>query len=52
LVQVALGKNIGFCQSMPSRVAQGVHRIAMKRLNIQNIIVSIDFSKMSVQASP
>ena len=40
----------GFWQAMPSRQAQRVHAVCMKTLNIQNIVVPIDFSKMSVQA--
>ncbi len=35
---------------MPSNRVVSVHAIAMKTLNIQNIVVPIDFSKMSVQA--
>jgi nucleotide-binding universal stress UspA family protein len=35
---------------MPSQTAARVHAICMKTLSIQNIVVPIDFSKMSVQA--
>jgi nucleotide-binding universal stress UspA family protein len=35
---------------MPSPAPQGVHAIGMKRPTIQNILVPIDFSKISIQA--
>jgi nucleotide-binding universal stress UspA family protein len=51
LVQVALRKKrLVFANRCQATWRKGVHRIAMKTLNIQNIVVPIDFSKMSVQA--
>jgi nucleotide-binding universal stress UspA family protein len=51
VVRVALRKKrLVFANRCQAARRKGVYGIAMKTLNIQNIIVPIDFSKMSVQA--
>ena len=43
-------KTLRFCQAMRSQAAVRLHAVCMKTLKVRNIIVPIDFSKMSVEA--